>query len=111
MGAGNRKNDSSNGKDDGYATIPPDSIHSTITAEISNPTSNESSKKPITVPTINKQDEIKIAGWNGKEERKIKRNDLKIGSWNIRRGLISKENELKEILKEEKFDIILNVLF
>ena len=72
MGAGNRKNDSSNGKDDGYATIPPDSIHSTITAEISNPTSNESSKKPITVPTINKQDEIKIAGWNGKEERKIK---------------------------------------
>ena len=52
VGAGNRKNDSSNGKDDGYATIPPDSIHSTITAEISNPTSNESSKKPITVPTI-----------------------------------------------------------
>ena len=32
--------------------------------------------------------------------------NLKIGSWNIKRGLVTKENEIKLLLKTEKFDIL-----
>ena len=31
---------------------------------------------------------------------------MKIGSWNIKRGLVTKENEIKLLLKTEKFDIL-----
>ena len=60
-------------------------------------------------PKLNQKSKMKTAhdpNITKSTEKKISRNDLKIGSWNIKRGLITKENELKALLREEKFDIL-----
>ena len=77
MGACNRANDNTNGKNDGSPTVTSSSKHPKQKSNAkSNSTTDEPTKKLNPIPIISKQ------------------TALKVGCWNIRRGLVKRELEL-----------------